>query len=411
MHANLVQSLKHCSTEMKSNIYVEISCRKVNCHSDRICGDSFVQRYIPSQNRTIAILSDGMGHGIKANVLSTLTTSIILNMVEGNESLQTIARTILKTLPVCSVRKISYSTFTIFNYNHYNNQVSIIEYDNPQSIIVRHGAIFSPEWDCQEIEDELTHTNRRTILTTTYQAERGDRIVFCSDGVTQSGMGSDSQPFGWGRTKLQEYILTTTNHTTIAAHDLAQRIVQRAIILDKDVPRDDISCVVIHLREPQKLLFCSVPPTVEVKSREIAGMIAEYNGKTAISGYPLAELIAREWDVPIHKNLTSTDPDVPPIWKINGLNLVTEGLITLGKVLDILEKRDSGSPVRGRGGAYRLCDLLMEADIIEMVVGLAERITTSSVWRDDYVLRRKILRAISEILEKKYNKQVKVQYV
>lgn len=395
---------------MKNDIFVEIAYQKVNFHGDRICGDNFIQRYLPSQDRTVAVLSDGMGHGIKANILSTLTSSIISNMVEANESLQTIAHTILKTLPVCSVRGISYSTFTIFDFRHKDNLVSIVEYDNPQSIIIRKGEIFTPEWECIEMAAEQTRTTRRTILTTTFQAEPGDGIVMCSDGVSQSGLGSDGLPFGWGEANLRKFVLqTVSNNKHVSSSSLAMRVIAHSISLDADKPKDDISCVAIHLRKPQRLLFCSCPPTIEVKSREITDIIATYDGRIAISGYPLAELVARELGVTITKNLTSLDPDVPPVWHIRGVDLITEGLITLGKVLDILEKQNGD--IRGRGGAYGLCEMLLEADVIEMIIGLRERVDTPTVWADDYVLRRKVLRAIAEILDTKFNKKVTISYL
>lgn len=395
---------------MKSDIFVEIAYQKVNFHGDRICGDNFIQRYIPNQQRTVAILSDGMGHGIKANILSTLTSSILINMMEANADLKSIARIILKTLPVCSVRGISYSTFTIFDFHHRDNRVNIVEYDNPQAIILRQGEIFTPEWECVEIDQQQTQTNRRTILTTSFEANSQDCIVVCSDGVSQSGLGSDGMPFGWSERKMREYVQTLVqNSPYTTSKELAMRVVSRAVKIDADEPKDDISCAVIHLRKPSKLLFCSCPPTIEVKSREISDYISEFDGKTAISGYPLAELVARELELEINKNLTSTDPDVPPEWNIRGIDLVTEGLITLGKTLDILEKY-SGD-LLGRGAAYHLCKMLLQADMIEMIIGLRERVDTPTVWADDYVLRRKVLRAIAEILEVKFNKQVYVTYL
>lgn len=395
-----------------SDIFVEIACRKVNYHGDRICGDNFVQRYIPSQNRTVAILSDGMGHGIKANILSTLTSSILVNMVQANEDLQTIARTILKTLPVCSVRGISYSTFTIFDYNHTHDKATIIEYDNPQSIIIRQGKEFYPEWDCYEIAEEHATLGRRTILTTTFQAMQGDRIIFCSDGVTQSGLGGDGNPFGWGIAKLRDFIGSTLNLTPdVESGELSAKIVGRAVIMDNEKPKDDISCVAIHLRKPKRLLFCSCPPTIVVKKQEITELITNYDGKTIICGYPLAQMVGDELGVTIQKNITSTDPDVPPVWRIKGVDLATEGLITIGKVLDILQKQSKDELLTGRGAAYRICDLLMGADIIEMIIGLRERVNTPSVWSDDYVLRHKVLKDIAETLDRKYNKQVYVEYL
>lgn len=394
----------------KSEIFVETNYQKVNFHGDRICGDSFVQRYFPNQDRTVAVLSDGMGHGIKANILSTLTSSILVNMIEAKVDLRIIAGMIIKTLPVCSIRGISYSTFTIIDFHHRTNVVDIVEYDNPQCLILRSGEPLAVEWESHEFDSD--NTLRRTLQTTSFQTRQGDGIVVCSDGVSQSGLGSRRYPFGWGVSNFQRFVCETVRENPrITSRELSSRVVERAITLDSDRPKDDISCVAIHLRRPEKLLFCSCPPTIEAKSHELASYLVRFEGRRAISGYPLAELVAREMHAPIRKNITSTDPDVPPIWHIAGIDLVTEGLITLGKVLDILEKHRSDAGSRGRGGAFRLCDMLLQADVIEMIIGLRERVDTATVWSDDYVLRRKVLHAIADILENKFSKQVEITYL
>lgn len=395
---------------MKGNLYVDINYQRVNYHGDRICGDNFVQRYIPSQQRTVAILSDGMGHGIKANILSTLTSSIIVNMIQANEEFRTIAHTILKTLPVCSVRGISYSTFTIIDISHKTNKVSIVEYDNPQSIILRDGQSLPLEWDCGEMDTDKA--TRRTLLTTSFEARQGDRIIFCSDGVTQSGLGTQGLPFGWGGHKLEEFARGVIRaHNDINARDLAVRVVERAIALDKDHPKDDISCVSILFRRPARLLFCSCPPTIEAKSQELTETIVNFDGACAIAGYPLAELVAAEMNVEIDRQITSADPEVPPMWHLPGVDLATEGLITLGKVLDILERYPNTPMQNWHGAAYSLVGMLLNADVVEMIVGLRERVDTPTVWADDYVLRRKVLRAIAELLDSKFNKQVIIRYL
>lgn len=116
--------------------YIEVHCQQRNCNGERICGDVFLSKRIPEENRVIAVLSDGLGHGVKANVLATLTSTMAMRFTIEHEDPNTIAEIIMNTLPVCSDRNLSYSTFTIVNIE-YDGMVQIIEYGNPECLIFR----------------------------------------------------------------------------------------------------------------------------------------------------------------------------------------------------------------------------------------------------------------------------------
>ena len=111
---------------MNRNFFIEVNSQQRNHDGERICGDVFLYRSIKEENRVIAVLSDGMGHGVKANILATLTATMAINFTREHKEVDRIAEIIMNTLPVCSERKISYSTFTIVDIES-SGRVNILE--------------------------------------------------------------------------------------------------------------------------------------------------------------------------------------------------------------------------------------------------------------------------------------------
>lgn len=392
-------------------MFIDINSHSINCHGDKICGDTFLQRYIPNQRRTVAVLSDGMGHGIKANILSTLTASIIVNMGQANETIVNIAQTILHTLPVCNIRGISYSTFTIVDINHNTNIVQIIEYDNPQALVYRYDSQLDLERQKIVIENpNSVERPMQTLLSSTFVADEGDRIIICSDGVTQSGIGTDDYPFGWGMKNLTMFCTEKiSSDPLISSHNLTMDILKSAYNADLARSKDDITCAVFTFRQSRRLLFCSCPPASESGFDRLAQSIIEYTGQTIICGYPLAEKIADKLKLPIRKNATSTDPNLPPLWFIDGVDLITEGFLTLTRVIDIMENYEDMP--NGRGPAYRIIRMLLNSDHIQMVIGTKESSTEDQQFVDNFQLRRKLLERVSFLLESKFSKAVSKTYI
>ncbi|MFI3295293.1 MAG: SpoIIE family protein phosphatase [Rikenellaceae bacterium] len=391
-------------------MFIEINSNSINYHGERICGDTFAQRYIPNQRRTVAVLSDGMGHGTKANILSNLTVSIILNMGQAKETILKTANTILQTLPVCSVRGISYSTFTILDIDHVSSLVRILEFDNPQALIFRGETPLSLERHSQTIvnEDVQINTQRSTLYISEFIARRGDRVVICSDGVTQSGLGSDKYPFGWGLPSFSAFVHDTiSSDPTINSHELSLRVLSKALQKDGGHSKDDITCGVFTFRESRRLMLCSCPPS-STNSAGLAQHVVGAPYPTIVCGYELAQIVATELDLEITRNATSTDPDLPPLWFADGIGLITEGFLTLNKVLDILVNYHE-RPI-GRGPAYRIVKMIMASDHIQMVIGTKES-QMGSQFIDNYHIRRQMLERIAVILERKFEKAVTKSYI
>ena len=392
-----------------NKFFTDISCHQQNCKHERICGDTFLFRRFDGGARSIAVLSDGMGHGVKANILSTLTSSIVVNFDYRNNDIQSMATMILKSLPVCAVRKTSYSTFSIVEVNHNTGYATIIEYDNPRSIVYRNQTPLNLIWESVAFEQYSTDKRNRTIVSTSFQIQNGDRIIVMSDGVTQSGLGTEAFPFGWGRKNVEQFIQSSLTATpTISSSDLAQKVLSQAVFYDNFLAHDDISCAVITIRQPKSLLLCSCPPALENDHSRLIDNIDRFEGKKIICGYHLARLISELTGRPIIKDTFSLDYDVQPAWHMRGVDLVTESLVTLNKVYDMLQNNES--PFLKTGPAAEVGKMMLKSDEIEIILGTNHG-NGGLYMVDEYELRRKVMRHIARILEKKYMKEVNIKYI
>jgi len=394
---------------VQKDFYIEVNSQQRNHDKERICGDVFLYRYIKEEDRVITVLSDGMGHGVKANILATLTATMALNFTREHKEVDRTAEIIMNTLPVCSERKIAYSTFTIVDIES-RGRANILEYDNPSTIILRGDREFDPGWK-KVVLDKGKHTGK-ILKTCSFLPEKEDRIIICSDGVSQSGMGSESFPFGWERDNIESYSLTLVRgEHAISAITLAGKIVTMAHKNDGYKAKDDISCAIIYFREPRKLMICTGPPYEKEKDRDLAAKVTGYEGKVILCGGTTADIVARELERKIVDELIFEDPELPPESFLEGIDLVTEGILTLQKVNELL-KTYNNSVRLGKGPADKIVKMLMESDEIHFIIGtrinIAHQDPTLPV---DLEIRRTVVKRIARLLEEKWLKKVSFEYI
>ncbi|MDR0368395.1 MAG: SpoIIE family protein phosphatase [Bacteroidales bacterium] len=393
--------------------HVEVGHFQLNHEGEKICGDVFLSKRIPEENRVLCVLSDGMGHGVRANVLATLTATMSLNFSLEHKDANALANLIMKALPICSERGLSYATYTIVDIAMGNETVSVLEYDNPQTFILRGNRIYEPEWTHIETTEEDTVDERIGELQKChFVPQKEDRLVFCSDGITQSGMGKGIV-MGWGRNNLIRFVRETVEATpTISASDLAERIVKHASANDLHAPKDDLTCGVIYFREPRKTLLCTGPPFNMEKDNEFAMILRRFEGKKIISGATTTEIIARELGREVIDE-TIVDPTLPPSSKMEGVDLVTEGVLTLSKVIHILNYININSNTQfGKGPADQICRLLLDSDEIDVLVGTKinenHHDPTLPV---EIEIRKHLIRRLTEVLSEKFMKVVNIKYM
>ena len=394
---------------MPNDVFVEMECFQL-CHDGEIvCGDDFLFERIEQENRHLAVLSDGLGSGIKANLLACMTTTMALEFVRSNMDVLLSAETIMDTLPVCEVRRISYATFSIFDLQ-IGGKSRIIEMDNPPFIHLRNGkdlkvsrqSMVSDRWP-----------DRRVQLAEIY-AITGDRLIAFSDGVAQAGLGQPGCKFGWRREGALEFIQAeVAKDPAISARELSQRVVYAARNHNKDNRCiDDISCMVIYLRKPRRLRLLTGPPFRPESDAAYAELVRNFDGKIILSGGTTANIVSRELKRPIDVDmkLVMKAGNLPPPARMEGVDLVSEGILTL---TDVVQRLEADPPLSTPEPlvSKQMIELFRESDEIEFIVGTK----VNEAHQDpslpmDLEMRRNIVRRLKTVLENKYRKRVLMRY-
>lgn len=397
-------------TTINHDYHIEIDVQQKRPKGEIACGDVFQSSIIREEGRTILVLSDGIGHGIKASVLATLTATMALKYTKLHTQPQVAAKIIMETLPKSSDGKESYATFTIIELDN-EGHVRIVNYDNPCILIVRNGVLAQPK------EYELTikgEKNQGKVLRCReFIARKEDRIIFMSDGVPESGLGLSRFPVGWGMKSVEDFVLKQVNRMPdMSATKLARKVVNQAMMNDNFSVKDDTTCGVMYFREPRNFMLITGPPFYKIKDFDFVGRIQDFDGKKVICGGTTAEIIARELDLTVeiqhgNKNLDT----LPPSANMKGFEMVTEGILTLGKVEEILENYDSDTRLQD-STPEEIVKLLLQHDIIDIIVGT--RINWAHQDPDqplELELRKFVVKRIVKILINKFFKKVKVEYV
>jgi len=400
---------------LSQNTFIEVDHFQLCKYKQNAPGDVFLSQKNPSDGRVITALSDGLGSGIKAGVLATLTATMAAKFISCNIPIKRATEIIMNSLPVCKERGISYATFTLVDIAP-NASVRIMEYDNPPYTFIRKGTLLEPSKreNPFERQDKSTGPKKDTsVLYSHFKAQSGDRLIFFSDGVSQAGMGTKPHPFGWTTAKARQFALESVREKPeISARELAHCIVQKASQFDLFKPKDDISCGVIYFREPRDMLILTGPPVHPESDREITNLFSSFTGKKVVSGGTTAAIISRELNRQIKVNMKSYDKNIPPWSEMEGADMVTEGIITLGAVERMLENRtEIEAHAGGRDAASRMIDLLLDSDRITFIVGTkineAHQDPTMPV---ELEIRRNVIKRIASLLKEKYLKEVQIRY-
>lgn len=349
-----------------NDLCVDIGYKSINHHGEQLCGDH-VEVVEQNENSTVIVLADGLGSGVKASILSTLTSKIISTMMAAGLPIDECVSTIAATLPVCSVRGVAYSTFTIMHLID-NETIEIIQYDNPHVIMLRDGA----EYEYSKTE---TTIEGKKIYKTTIRFQENDIFIAMSDGCPHAGIGM-SYNFGWKREDIVAYMEVMAMNG-LTAKNLATMLVDECNRLYGNEPGDDATaCVVkVRKREPINLLFG--PPSNPDDVNRMMSLFFSKAGKHIICGGTTSSIAAKYLGKTLQATLNFEKSEVPPIAKIEGVDLVTEGVITVNKVVEYAKDYIGENELYEQwyfkqDGAALICQLLFEeATDINFYVGRA----------------------------------------
>ena len=384
----------------KNNLCSELGYMSINHYGEQLCGDHV--EIVENDDSSIIVLADGLGSGVKASILSTLTSKIISTMLAAGLDIRDAVETIAATLPICSERKSAFSTFTIIRLVD-NMHADIIQYENPSVIMLRNGVHY-------EFPLTTMTIGEKTIYRSTVELADGDIFVAMSDGIlyaSEDGVLNND----WSRDKLIEF-LEPLSRAELTAKLLTSIIVEETNKLYGGKPFDDATACVIKIRQRQTVNIAIGPPEDMSDNHRMMALFFAKEGKHVVCGGTTAKIAAEYLGVPVQTNLTSPDPDIPPTSVIEGVDLTTEGIITVDKILSyaidyVKDNRSFEQWCYKKDGASLAARLLFEdATDINMFIGHAANPAHNEM-PINFNVKMQILKKLSKRL-KEMGKRVKV---
>lgn len=343
--------------------FIDFATGSLNKYGEELCGDRV--EFYNDKDKFVAVLSDGLGSGVKANILATLTAKIALTMLKEGINIEEVVDTIINTLPICAVRKVAYSTFTMVSVDK-DGMVYIAEFDNPSIFFLRNGDTRPINWNEKFI-------NGRKIREASFKLRQNDILVLVSDGVVYAGVGQVLN-LGWQWKDIANHLRRFTN-SSMSAKKITNNLLGACNQLYMERPGDDTTVATIRVTQPNKAVIFTGPPIDKNKDKEVVEEIMRTSGKRIICGGTAGNIVARELGEELRTSFKIVDKDIPPIGYINKIDLVTEGVLTLRKAIDKLQNIKSSHDLKfiyEEDGASLLARMLYEdCTHIKMIIGRA----------------------------------------
>lgn len=326
-----------------NNLCTDIGFKSVNKKGEQLCGDH-IEIVDQNENSLVLVLADGLGSGVKACILSTLTSKIISTMIANNLSIEECVSTIAATLPVCEKRGVAYSTFTIIRITN-NSEAEIIQYDNPHVIMLRGGE------NCEYPRTSM-EIGGKTIYKSRLPLEENDVFIAMSDGAIYAGVGKTLN-FGWQRDSIIDFMVGNYDKK-MSAKGISQLLLDECNDLYGGEPGDDTTVAAVKIRRRIPVSLMIGPPSNPGDLKKMQTLFFAKEGKHIVCGGTTSKLASEYLGKPVVPCLDYFDPEIPPIAKIEGIDLVTEGVVTMTKVLEY-----AGSYLNG---SISISDLSMKKD-------------------------------------------------
>lgn len=387
------------------NVSIDVSWKSLIKHDEELCGDKV--EILKTEDSDIVILADGMGSGVKANILATLASKILGTMFLEGEPIEEAVETLASTLPICKVRGISYSTFSILQIFH-SGDAYLVEFDNPGCIFVRNKKLM-------EIPENIREISGKKIREYRFKVQPDDCFVLMSDGTIYAGVG-ELLNFGWTWESMAEYTLKCVKETKSAAR-IASMLSQACDDLYQQRPGDDTTVAVARVIERRLVNVFSGPPENEEDDVKLMRDFMNSEGKKVVCGGTSSKIAAKY----LHKEITNNDDginEVPPTANIEGLDLVTEGVLTMSHAYKLLKQFDEGdidadffdALDADNGGAQLARLLLEECTELNLFVGkAANKANHEGKTLFDISVRKNLIQQLKEVTEH-LGKQVKITY-
>lgn len=388
--------------------YIDTAFNSIHKFGEELCGDHIEQVIL--EDSKILVLADGMGSGVKANILATLTSKIAATMLREGATLEETIDTIVNTLPVCSERHLAYSTFTIIKVFK-NGLVYVAEFDNPSIFIYKNG-------EDVPIEKVKKVINNKVIFESAFHLDEDSLLVAVSDGVIHAGVGR-SLNLGWQWKNVNTFLKDISNDQSVTTNNVTSKVLEVCQNLYENQAGDDTTVLAVKIREQETINLFSGPPQNPENDYAVIEEILQEEGKVVVCGGTTATIVARILGEEMEVDLSTMTPTIPPVAKIPRIELVTEGVITINKAIDIMRaylnpgfSRQAYESLREGNAAALLARLLIEnCDKLNIWIGQAVNPAhQENNFPMDFNFKINQLRELGRMVEK-MGKEVKINYI
>ncbi len=333
------------------NYFIDLAYNSLNKYGEELCGDNV--EIMKVEDGMIIVMADGLGSGVKANILATLTSKIAVTMLKSGAEIHETVDTIINTLPVCSVRKLAYCTFTIIRV-YADGRVYVVEYDNPPFILIQNNKL-------THIDKSDVDMSGRIVKESKFILKPNDVLTVISDGVVHAGVGAILN-LGWKWKNVARYLEGTS--TEKCSKNISESLIGACQNLYENKPGDDSTVVTLKLRNPEIIDLFAGPPKDKATDKWVVINFMKDKNKKIVCGGTAANIVSRELQEELHVNMEYYDMEVPPTASIKGIDLVTEGVLTLSKTVESMKEfntlRKYYNSKNNKDGVSQLTKLLIE---------------------------------------------------
>ena len=409
-------------------IHVDIETVQSSKKNGMPCGDVISHRRMGAG--TLVICADGLGSGIRAHIGAQMCVARMFESVIQGFSLRKAFSKVATTMQQSRDPGKPFAAFSVARIRPDGN-ATVLSYDAPAPILVgRHGA--------SALANRPFSLPGGLAIESNCQLDVDEGILLMSDGITQAGIGYGPST-EWqteGVVRLVSECLAANLDLTLIPHRIHQEALQRWRGMFADQPQrmatrfspfakqgtaattmssrsdygDDCSVVLAHCRNGQTLNIFTGPPCDREIDHETVRQFLALPGIKVVCGGTTAQIVAKYLNEPLQVEQEPTSTIAPPRYAIHGVDLVTEGAITLNQMYNIMD--EDVSKLSENSGVTELRLLLIVADRVNFVVGMAENNANNDIsFLQRGVLSRKVI--VPHIVERleKDGKLVTVKYV
>lgn len=347
-------------------LFLEYYHRSLHKWGEELCGDRVEVAHTP--HGLIAVVADGLGSGVQASILSTLTAKIAISMLANGADTEEVISTIALTLPVCRRRELAYSTINVVRLSP-QGECYLAEFDCPETLVLSGNKLR------HDIVRAARTIGGKRVKESFFRVVPGDMVFLISDGVVHAGVGT-SLNMGWQWANVAAFVAKSAQQGN-SLRAIVSALYHTCQHLYVGRPGDDTTILGIRARQPEPVCVLTGPPKDPAQDREVVSRFVAARGRKAICGGSTAQLVARELGTRLATELTTMDDSIPPTAEMEGIDLVTEGMLTLSAALTIIrtfaasqDDLEDSALLKRKDGASRLANLfLTQATHIHFMVG------------------------------------------